>query len=166
MSELGRSARKALDAYLRRVAEAMRRADHDADEVEAVREGLREQILELATRDGAAPGRDAIERAIASLDGPESYAPAAARNPRAPTRGAGLARLSALSCVAGAMLVVVVNFLGRPEIKDAAGGAFVISQLVALAAGGITWRDPWGRFGAVASALLLLMLAVVLVLSS
>ena len=164
MSQLDREARKVLDTYLKQVADAMRSAEHEGAEVDAVREGLREQILELATRDGATPNAAAIERAVASLDTPESYAPPAESAAPRWARSSGLARLSAVSCVLGAAIAVAVGFFGKPDYEDAGGGALVIAQLVALEAGAITWRDPWGRFGAVASGLLLfLVVAVALV---
>ena len=157
-----RRASETLEAYLDRVSEAMRGDGRDAAEIEAVREGLREQVWEQA--DAAGGSEEAVERAIASLDAPTSYAaldtPEPARRP-----ASGLAKFSAITSVGGAILVAAIGFLGDSRYEDPAGGAFVLAELLALAAGLIAWREPLGRFGAIAAGLLLVLLGLVLVIS-
>ena len=156
-----RRASETLEAYLDRVSDAMRRDGRDAAEIDAVREGLREQVWEQAAAEGGS--EEAVERAIASLDAPTSYAA-----PEAPTperrRASGLAVFSAVSSVGGALLVAAIGFLGDSRYEDPAGGAFVMAELLALASGLIAWREPLGRFGAISAMLLLVLLGLILVI--
>lgn len=170
--KLQAGAERRLNAYLDEVTAALRASGEDEAGVETVRESLREQVLEIAGR-GAEEVIDSegIGAAIATLDTPEAYgatprddAAAIAAAPKVPL--SGLAKLSAGLSVVGALFVIATGFMGlEGKQQDAAGGAFVIAELIALAAGMITWRESWGRFGAI-SALLLLSLLIVMVLGS
>lgn len=171
MTRFEPEAERRLEGYLHDVAASMRAAGHDAADVDEVTDNLRDQVEEMicgAHREDVAATLADVERALARLDEPGSFAsapapssaPLVASEMTAPFSSAGwLGLAAALFAVGGIALSLAVGALS-PADEDLPGAILLVTQLVALVAGAMSRRSRAGRFGLVCALVLLGMIAV------
>ncbi len=170
MEQLSSGAQAQLADYLRAVSMAMEQAGADRGEIEAVTEGLRDQVLAtLASR--SAWSEPDMADLLKTLDPPSAFAgipdddvgTGQAPGRSMPTLVQWLGAASALFSVASLALGLALS-QADPFDNDMAGTIFVFGQIFALAAGLTAHGTLLGRFGALASGLMLAFLAAVLLL--
>ncbi len=161
--ELSAGARAKLDTYLHDVAQAMASSAMAQADIDAVVEGLKDQVTETLAASEATGEADMVAL-LATLDPPQAFGlPASSKDEPAVRTISHLRVLGTLSAVACLVSLVLGMALSRekPFDSELSGTIFVFGQMIALAAGLAALRDPWGRFGTIASALMLGFLVIV-----
>jgi hypothetical protein len=168
MSLLEKAVSIRMEKYLDAVRAVLRSNGAGDEEVAGILDNLRLHALETASRHAENMSlEDAVNRTIAALEPPETYA---AHDPRpAPAPGTSAARTSAprwlgmASALTMLAALLVAAALSRERLFDTepSGTIFVFGEMLALGTGIAAWPDVWAKAGALCSGLLLGFLAVV-----
>jgi hypothetical protein len=154
MMDLSPNAKKYLNAHLEAVRQAMQNASVTDDEIDLVRETLREQIMEMAQSQGEPVTVETIESVIARLEPPQSYANDLSQaQDTTPGTIQTTSRIGdiAIYCAIGA---VPLSIIGGVIAGLTIGGGmefasllFFVAEISALAFGFAARRAPNGRMG-------------------
>jgi hypothetical protein len=106
---------------------------------------------------------NAVNRTMASLEAPESYASYSPQSPTLVKNGVRnysdwLGKLSALTMIL-ALLLSVLFFQQKLFDTPFSGSIFIFGEMLALGTGIATWPNIWAKVGTLCSALLLAFLA-------
>ena len=155
-----------MEGYLRNVRVVLKGNGAEEEEIADLLDNLRCHALEKASLYLETMEREeAINRTIASLDAPETYALATQRAPDIEKKNASkskdwLGKLSAAIMIVALVLPVVMS---KEKLfdTDPAGAIFIFGELLALGTGIASWPNIWAKMGAICSALLLSFLIAV-----
>ncbi|MEJ2123492.1 MAG: hypothetical protein P8Y47_01470 [Alphaproteobacteria bacterium] len=152
-----------MKGYLRDVRVVLESNGVEEEEIADLLDNLRCHAVEKATLYlETMELEEAINRTLASLDAPETYAssPTAALNiirKNSDKSKEWLGRLSALIMTLALVIPIVIS---KEKIfdTDPAGAIFIFGQLLALGTGIAAWPNIWAKVGVMCSSLLLLFL--------
>ncbi|MCB1591277.1 MAG: hypothetical protein KDI90_02375 [Alphaproteobacteria bacterium] len=164
MEHFSRAGRKRLKKYLKKVSRSMKRKGADKEEIEAVVESLREQVIELVGQPEEKAGKDVIEEILGNFDTPQAFGEQVALNPLPKTDStAWVAQFSARASIAGVFLALILGALvtsAGGNGQHVGGVAFLVCEVMAFITGAIKFRTKPGRIGLVISGLLLLVFVI------
>ncbi len=152
MTELSPEARRALDAHLRAISQALERAGRTADEIETISDAVEERVLETASPLQCSDAAN-MRGLLRTLDPPEDFEE---RGVEVATvdDGARLALIAFWIAVAGPCVGIAAGAVaGLLGSDGSAFGSLVILTLAGLGAllGLLGRRHPRGRAGLVIS---------------
>ena len=164
MEHLSRAGRKRLRKYLKKVSRAMKRKGADKEEIEAVVESLKEQVLEIVGQQEEKAGKDVIEEILGNFDAPEAFGEQVALTVspnRDPTAWVG--QFSARASIGGVFIALFIGLIAHAsggQGKDIGGVFFLICEAMALITGIMKFKTKPGKIGTYISALLLLFFII------
>lgn len=159
MEHVSRAGRKRLRKYLKRVTRAMKRKGADKDEIEAVIESLKEQVLEIVGQPTDKVGKDQIEEILGNFDTPEAFGEQVALISRPKDSTAWVGQFSARASVAGVFLALIMGAVvhgAGGAGKEIGGTIFLVTEIMAFITGVVKFRTKPGKIGAIISGVLLL----------
>lgn len=158
-------AERRLEGFLAQVEQAMSEAGHAPGEIAGVTDDLRDQVWEMAREEGAAPevSLGQVEGLLPRLGEPASYcAPSGTLHPPPPAAPHPARWLGWLALVAtlGSVLISTIVGVVLPAMEELPGSIYILGQLIALVAGGLSWKTLPGRFAVLCAAALLLLVVL------
>ncbi len=155
-----------MEGYLREVRVVLEGNGAEEEEIADLLDNLRCHALEKASLFlRTMEHEEAINRTLASLDAPATYALATASAPDIEKKNTSnsmnwLGKLSAAVMIVALVLPVVMS---KEKLfdTDPAGAIFIFGELLALGTGIASWPNIWAKMGALCSALLLSFLSAV-----
>lgn len=156
-----------MEGYLRDVRVVLEGNGAEEEEIADLLDNLRCHALEKASLYlETMEHEEAINRTIASLDAPATYASSTTASANItkqhPSKSKDwLSRLSALIMIVALILPILMS---KEKLfdKDPAGAIFIFGELLALGTGIASWPNIWAKVGALCSTLLLSFLTAVL----
>lgn len=165
MDHLSRAGRKRLRKYLKKVTRSMRRKGADKEEIEAVVESLKEQVLEIVGQPEEKAGKEVIEEILSNFDAPQAFGEQVALSAspdRDPTAWVG--QFSARASIGGVFIALLIGLIAQAsggQGKDIGGAFFLICEVMALITGIIKFRTKPGKIGTYISAALLILFLII-----
>ena len=166
MEHVSRAGKKRLKKYLKKVERTMRKKGAGKDEVEAVIESLKEQVVELVGEPEGKADKGTIEEILSNFDAPEAYGEQVdiiGVPQRESTHWVG--QFSAVLSIAGVFLAVLVGVIATASGGDGGhmgGSFFVVCEVLAFITGLIKFKTKPGKIGMFISFVLLLILFIVI----
>ena len=164
MDHLSGAGKKRLKRYLKRVSKAMKEKGADKEEVEAVTESLKEQVIELVGQPEEKAGKKVIEEILGNFDPPSAFGEQVSI-----ITGIGddstswIAYFSVRASIAGVFISLIIGFIANASGGnggDIGGVFFLITEIMALITGLVKIKTRSGRTGFIISAILLVIFAV------
>ncbi len=166
MDYLSRGAKKQLKKYLKKVGRAMRKKGTGREEIESVIESLREQVYEIVGEPEQKLSKIDMSEILGNFDAPAAFGSQVDEIGLSPqNQNTWVARLSIIAAIGGVFMLIFVNIIAKASGGDGeeiGGSIFVIIELLALLTGLVTFRQKYGKMGAILSASILLILFLVL----
>ena len=155
-----------MEGYLRDVRVVLEGNGAEEEEIADLLDNLRCHALEKASFYlETMEYEEAINRTLATLDAPETYASPAFNTSDVAKKNVSKSRnwlgvLSALIMIVSLALPVMMS---KEKLfdTDPAGAIFIFGELLALGTGIAAWPNIWAKMGAICSALLLSFLVAV-----
>jgi hypothetical protein len=152
-----------MEKYLQAVRAVLKNNGAGEEEIADLLDNLRCHALETASRYMESMSLDdAINRSLASLEPPETYATHAPERAGREAKATGnySAWLGMASAAVMVLALLVPAALSKEKLFDTplAGTIFVFGELLALGSGAAAWPDIWAKAGALCSGLMLAFL--------
>ncbi len=166
MEDISRAGKKRLRKYLKKVERAMKKKGAGKDEVEAVIESLKEQVVELVGQPEGKADKGTIEEILSNFDAPEAFGEQVeiiGVPMKDSTHWVG--QFSAIMSVAGVFIAAFVGLIASASGGDGehmGGSFFVVCEVLALITGLIKFKTKPGKIGTFISFTLLLILFIVI----
>lgn len=160
MDYLSRGAKRRLKKYLKKVGRAMRKKGAGRDEIESVKESLREQVQEIIGEPEQKLGKTEIEDILVNFDPPKVFAEQVDEVGLSPPEAPKLARFSVAASIGGILVMLFINLIAKASGGDGeeiGGGFFVMIEVLALLAGILTFKTKVGKIGTFLSGAILLL---------